>query len=196
MARIFSYAAIVSLALGVAANAQPPGGTGLPSDPQPNPIESVAMDMTDVTRDLAKLETGKPTQAKQDAVVAKLDELIKQLEKECEGCRQCGRSGRNPRKPALASTLRTGPGGMGDLHGFRKENEKFGNLKAHERDKILQSMSEGFPPEERAALERFYRLLAEEKTATGDDPSGKKPAKSAAKPAAKPGAKPTPPVKS
>ena len=39
----------------------------------------------------------------------------------------------------------------------------WGKLSARERDRILQSMSEGFPPEYRTVLERYYRRLAEEK---------------------------------
>jgi hypothetical protein len=49
---------------------------------EPMPIELIAMDMTDVGRDLGKQATGRPVQEKQSEIVAKLDELIKQLEKE------------------------------------------------------------------------------------------------------------------
>jgi hypothetical protein len=49
-------------------------------------------------------------------------------------------------------------------------------------------MSEGFPPEYRQVLERYYRRLAEEKTAPSPSPSGGDPArpKDAATPAEKP----------
>ena len=46
------------------------------------------------------------------------------------------------------------------------DNDKdWAKLSARERDRILQSMSEGFPPEYRTVLERYYRRLAEEKAA-------------------------------
>ena len=44
------------------------------------------------------------------------------------------------------------------------ESSDWAKLSGRERDRILQSMSEGFPPEYRTVLERYYRRLAEEKT--------------------------------
>ena len=55
--------------------------------------------MTEVTGDLAKTETGKPVQEKEDSIVRDLDELIAQLEKQCQGCKNGMRKNR-PTSPA------------------------------------------------------------------------------------------------
>ena len=47
-----------------------------------NPVAEIAGDMSAVVRDLSKLSTGKPTQETQKQIVAKLDDLIKQLEQD------------------------------------------------------------------------------------------------------------------
>jgi hypothetical protein len=63
------------------------------------------------------------------------------------------------------SMIGRGPGGIGALVDPRQSEKDWAKLSARERDRILQSMSEGFPPEYRQVLERYYRRLAEEKTA-------------------------------
>ena len=57
-----------------------------------------------------------------------------------------------------------GTGGIGSLVNPAESNKDWAKLSDRERDRILQSMSEGFPPEYRTVLERYYRRLAEEKT--------------------------------
>ena len=63
------------------------------------------------------------------------------------------------------SMIHGGTGGIGDLVDPAESAKDWAKLSARERDRILQSMSEGFPPEYRTVLERYYRRLAEEKTA-------------------------------
>ncbi len=133
---------------------------------------------------LKKLDTGKPTQTTQKEIVSNLDALIAQLEKECEGCK--GPKPANPTKPG-ESKIRSGPGGMGDLHAAKKEGKQWGELPPHERDRILQSMTEGFPAHYQRILERYYKKLATETPVGADDgsaPSDAAPAST--KPAAEP----------
>jgi hypothetical protein len=61
------------------------------------------------------------------------------------------------------SRISRGTGGIGTLVNAKEIDKDWGKLSDRERDRILQSMSEGFPPEYRAVLERYYRRLAEEK---------------------------------
>ena len=127
--------------------------------------------MTHVAGDLAKTVTGQPVQTEQKEIVKDLDDLIAALEKQCANCK--GNMVRNdPTRPAKESTLRQGTGGVG-IMGNPKQGEKdWAKISPRERDRILQSMSEGFPPEYRLVLERYYRRLAEEKTvAPGADRS-------------------------
>ena len=68
-------------------------------------------------------------------------------------------------------------GGIGSLVNPAESNKDWSKLSDRERDRILQSMSEGFPPEYRTVLERYYRRLAEEKTVpTGTSPAQAKAA--------------------
>src|SRR5688500_15838569 len=136
------------------------------------PITGITTKMTGVAEELAKAETGEPVQARQKAVVRDLDELIAALEKECQACKN-GVKRNNPNRGLADSVIRPGTGGIGSLVNPAESHKDWAKLSDRERDRILQSMSEGFPPEYRTVLERYYRRLAEEKTV----PSGAAPAK-------------------
>jgi hypothetical protein len=140
-----------------------------------NPISQIADDMSNVVGDLAKLTTGKPTQQKQEQIIKKLDDLIAQLEQECEACRKAGTSGSNPTRPLADSVIVGGPGGIGSLHAPRPDGKKWGDLPPRERDRILQSQSEGFPPHYQRILERYFRRVAEEQPAVQPEKNGSQP---------------------
>lgn len=162
---------LAALALGIAAA----GVAGAQELDQLNPIEDIALDMHVVVGKLEKKITQQPTQVVQAEVVSKLDKLIEELEKQCKACKGA-RSGRNPNRPALDSFIKAGPGGMGKLHAANQDGKKWGELPPHERDRILQSLTEGFPPHYHQILERYYKRLAEEKPASdaADAPAPKK----------------------
>ena len=63
----------------------------------------------------------------------------------------------NPEDPMKDSMIRKGMGGIGNLTNPEESNKDWAKLSGRERDRILQSMSEGFPPEYRVVLERYYR---------------------------------------
>jgi hypothetical protein len=129
----------------------------------PISMAAISEKMTGVTDELAKKETGAPVQKQQKLIVSDLDELIAALEKQFE-MGKGNRAGLNARRPAPDSVIRQGPGGIGDLVDPRDSEKDWAKLSGKERDRIIQSMSEGFPPEYRTVLERYYRRLAEEKT--------------------------------
>ncbi len=164
------------------------------NDLEGNPLEEVVHEMKVAGDHLAKKVTDKATQKPQDDAISKIDGLIAELEKQKS---QLGDgAGPNPSRPATDSTIRNGPGGMGDLHGARMQGDRWGELPAHERDRILQSLTEGFPPHYQAVLEAYYKRLAVEKRA--EEPEAvpaSKDAKSDAKPAPAAAMKQTPPVK-
>jgi hypothetical protein len=124
----------------------------------------IAAKMTTVVDDLGRKQTGAPVQGEQKAIVSDLDALIASLEKECEKCRG-GIKSNNPRNGLQDSVIRRGTGDMGPLSNVGDGGKDWGKLSERERDRILQSMTEGFPPEYRTVLERYYRRLAEEKSA-------------------------------
>jgi hypothetical protein len=146
-------------------------------------MTAIADKMTVVVDDLAKKQTGVPVQNQQKRIVSDLDALIAALEKENANGRG-GVSPNNPRTPAKDSMIKRGTGGIGDLVDPNQNGKDWAKLSGRERDRILQSMSEGFPPEYRTVLERYYRRLADEKTVgTGSDAAK---AKETAAPADKP----------
>jgi hypothetical protein len=128
--------------------------------------EAIVGKMAGVTDELHRIETGKPVQTEQNAIVRDLDALIASLEKQCENCRKGGMKRNNPNRGMDDSRISSGTGGIGTLVNPAESNKDWGKLSGRERDRILQSMSEGFPPEYRTVLERYYRRLAEEKKST------------------------------
>jgi hypothetical protein len=147
---------------------------------------TIAEKMSGVTDELNKTVTGKPVQTEQKQIVRDLDELIASLEKECENCR----GNRKMNKPITGmrdSMISGGTGGIGTLLNPNDSGKDWGKLSPRERDRILQSMSEGFPPEYRTVLERYYRRLADEKSSTGASAKGQaKPAETKKDAAQKP----------
>jgi hypothetical protein len=138
-----------------------------------NPITPITTKMDGVSGDLAKKETGQPVQTQQKEIVQDLDELIAALEKQCAACRG-GIKRNNPRNGMRDSFISRGTGGIGSLIAPGESAKDWAKLSARERDRILQSMSEGFPPEYRTVLERYYRRLAEEKSPAPAGDSQKK----------------------
>jgi hypothetical protein len=135
----------------------------------PPSMTAIAGKMSGVAGDLAKTQTGEPVQKQEKVIVRDLDDLIASLEKECQACKG-GIKQNNPRRGMRDSTISSGTGGIGDLVDPGQSEKDWAKLNPRERDRILQSMSEGFPPEYRLVLERYYRRLAEEKRtpATGE----------------------------
>jgi hypothetical protein len=135
-----------------------------PEPAQPLSMSSIAGKMNVVVGSLAKTSTGAPVQRKQKVILRDLDTLIAELEKECQACKN-GMSRNQPRRGMPDSTIKGGTGGVGDLVQPGNGEKDWAKLSPRERDRIIQSMSEGFPPEYRTVLERYYRRLAEENTA-------------------------------
>jgi hypothetical protein len=139
------------------------------------PAAAIATKMASVTDELNKAVTGKPVQDQQKAIVRDLDELIASLEKQCENCKG-GMKRNKPNRGMEDSMIGQGTGGIGTLLNPAGDGKDWSKLSPRERDRILQSMSEGFPPEYRTVLERYYRRLAEQKTSptpgakSSDDP--------------------------
>lgn len=137
-----------------------------------SPVRNIAGQMKVVVGDLAETKTDTPVQTKQRKIVSDLDALIAALEKECQACMQ-GVKMNNPTRGMQDSQIRPGTGGVGDLVDPEESHKDWSKLSDRERDRILQSMSEGFPPEYRIILERYYRRLAEEKSIPAANAKGK-----------------------
>jgi hypothetical protein len=139
----------------------------------------IANKMSGVVENLGKKQTGERVQGEQKVIVRDLDDLIASLEKQCLACRN-GIKRNNPNRGMADSTISAGNGEIGPLTNPNDVGKDWGKLSDRERDRILQSMSEGFPPEYRTVLERYYRRLAEEKSAKAPGDSAKAKDKEAA----------------
>jgi hypothetical protein len=128
-------------------------------------MAAIGTKMAGVAGELANTQTGPPVQGKQKTIVRDLDDLIASLEQECANCRG-GMKRNSPRGGLPDSVISRGSGEGGPLVDPRMSEKDWAKLSSRERDRILQSMTEGFPPEYRQVLERYYRRLAEEKTTT------------------------------
>ena len=138
-----------------------------------DPLRFVAADMGVIVTDLSSLKTDKPVQTKQEKVVARLDELIVALEKACKGG---GGGGPNPTRPLNDSVLAKGPGGQGEMIDPKQGDKQWASLPPKQRDQILQSQTEGFPPGYERILQSYYQRLSEEKVTSdavpADTPAG------------------------
>lgn len=130
-----------------------------------DPFKHLHDEMGIVTIELGRPRTDEPVQERQTEIIGKLDKVIAQLEKQCQGSGTGGGAPRNPSKPAADSTLRQGPGGQGEMIDVDRDNRKWTDLPPREREKVLQSTSEGFPAGYEAVLGDYFRRLAEEQPA-------------------------------
>ncbi len=130
---------------------------------QGDPLKEMTESLSGITDDLTAMQTGKPVQDKQQAVLDTLDKLIKQLEEQQKQKSGSGNGPGNgkPTKPAPKSQILSGPGGVGDLHAPPSGKKSLDAVSPRLRDQITQSQNEGFPPGYQQLLEQYYKKLAE-----------------------------------
>jgi hypothetical protein len=136
---------------------------------QQDPLRFIAGDMSGVVSKLSEYKTDKPVQQKQEEIVQSLDEIIKELEKQCKGG---GKAGGGGGKPLSQSVIAGGPGGQGEMIDPKKGDKQWTTLPPKQREQILQSQTEGFPPGYEAILQSYYRRLSQEQV----NPDGSTPA--------------------
>jgi len=144
------------------------GSFAMAQDRSADPLGDVVQDMKAATKWLSKSSTDVLTQETQKDAVEKLDAIIADLEKQIEQGR-AGRANANPTRPMQDSMIKAGPGGMGKLHGTNDEGKHWADLPPHERERILQSMTDGFPAHYQGVLEAYFKRIAEEKPLGADD---------------------------
>lgn len=121
-----------------------------------DPFLVLNMEMEAVVSDFGDGKPKPPAETTQPRIVSRFDSLIEILEKSCNG----SGSGNGGVKPAQASVIRKGPGGMGELRAPKKNGKGFEDLTPKEREKILQSKTEGFPPGFEDVLADYFRRLS------------------------------------
>lgn len=123
-----------------------------------DPFKNIQTDVKSVIDDFDHGQTKKPAKTTQPRIISRLDTMIEMLEKSCK--KGGGAAGANPTRPANSSTLGKGPGGQGDLRAPDKKGRNWADLTPKQREKILQSRTEGFPPGYEDILADYFRRLA------------------------------------
>ena len=139
-------------------------------------LGAIARKMENIERRLDLARGGPHTQKLQKEVLARLDELIKQLENKANqsgsggnggGCPESGApgsgppSGNNPTSPATDSGIATAGGtGRVDPVKMRKLSEEWGRMPPREQARALQELTQGLSARHRLAIENYFRNLA------------------------------------
>jgi hypothetical protein len=150
-----------------------------------DPLKFIQGDMSHCVGELAAFKTDKPVQVVQDKCVTRLDAVIQMLEKECNGN---GGGSANPLKPMSKSVIAKGPGGQGDMHDPKAGEKQWASLPPKQREQILQSKTQGFPPGFESILQSYYERLAQEQVEDANAAPAPDAPKSAAPASATPAA--------
>ncbi len=124
-----------------------------------DPLRFIEEDMALSYTELNAMKTDKPVQKIQHQAFTRLEAVIKLLEKECSGG---AGGGANPTKPLGKSVIAKGPGGQGEMHDPKAGDKQWATLPPKQREQILQSKTQGFPPGFEAVLQSYYQRLAQE----------------------------------
>ncbi len=131
---------------------------------EPGSLDSISRQMQDVERRLDLGRGGPRTREVQDEVIAGLDRLIEELEKQQQ--QQSGAAGGNvqPSAPAQDSQIMPGKGpGEVDPKSIGSQSG-WGDLPPKQREQALQQIGRDFPSHYREAIEQYFRRSAQEGT--------------------------------
>jgi hypothetical protein len=135
-------------------------------------LDHISRRMNDITRRLDFGRAGKKVQGVENGVIASLDKLIEELEKQAQQAAGGGGGGgqgqnRGPAQgirssnPASESTPAVGKG-PGNLDKKRiGSSSGWGDLPAKEREEALQQIGKDFPSHYREIVESYFRKIAE-----------------------------------
>lgn len=137
------------------------------------PLGVLEMEMQEAIEDLSAQKAKPPALVTQPRIISRLDVMIEELEKKTGGGTGSNNAGN---KPAERSALRKGKSKDGEMRAVRKEGDKWAELPAKEREKILQSQGEGFPAGYEDVLADYFRKLAKTEKAAPAPAATDKPA--------------------
>jgi hypothetical protein len=135
-------------------------------------LGEIARKMDNIERRLELARGGPQTQKIQKEVVARLDELIKQLENQAKGASQsngdgCPNGGQQPgngQRPGapMPDSRPANNGGPGKVDPKKLEalTKEWGKLPEKERAEAMQELTRDLPPKYREVIETYFRKLA------------------------------------
>jgi len=130
-------------------------------------LDHISRQMNDVRRRLYLGRAGKKVRKVEDDVIAALDKLIEDMEKQQQqsnssGGGSGGAGSTQPTKPMQDSRI-AGARGAGDVNHRNLGNTSgWGDLPAKQREEALQQIGKDFPSHYRDAIEQYFRKLASE----------------------------------
>lgn len=134
-----------------------------------DPFTSLQGDMQSATVDLKDGQTKQPASVTQPRILRHLNLLIEQLEQQGSGA---GQAGQRVNQPAQQSSLMRGPGGQNEMRAPRDDGRDWAELTPQERQKILQSKTDGFPAGYDDILADYFRRVARAQAAEASAPAG------------------------
>lgn len=115
------------------------------------------MEMQEVIDDLSNGKPKPPAHVTQPRILSRLDFMIAELEKKCNGGAGSSNAGN---RPAEKSGIKKGKMLDGQMRAANKEGDRWANLSPKEREKILQSQNDGFPVGYEDVLADYFRKLS------------------------------------
>lgn len=130
---------------------------------KPDTLDEVSRIMDNVQRRLDLGRAGKRVRKEEDDVIAKLDKMIEELEKQQQQQQSGGGgggSGQAPQNPAQDSVPAggSGPGNVAQKNIGRSAG--WGNLPPKEREEAMQEITKNLPAHYREVIEEYFRKLA------------------------------------
>lgn len=132
-------------------------------------LDHIARRMEDIRRRLDLGRPGKKTRDVEDGVIASLDKLIEEMEKQAQAAAaaaagSAGGGGQMPIAP-LPDSMPLGGKGPGNVD--KKplgDGSGWGNLPPKEREEALQQIGQEYPAHYRDMIEQYFRKLATEES--------------------------------
>src|SRR5437588_948428 len=138
---------------------------------QEKDLDDIARKMNNIERRLELARGGPQTQKMQKDVVARLDELIKKLENQCNGSCDCNgggcpnggnNGGANPTSPMRDSRIaKNGGAGKVDAKKLAGLAQEWGKLPEKKRAEAIQELTRDLPPKYKEVVENYFRKLAQ-----------------------------------
>ncbi len=123
-------------------------------------LDEVARLMDDVQRRLDLGRAGKRVRKEEEDVIAKLDKMIDEIEKNQKKMKSSGSKGQQAGKP-MEDSKAAGGSGPGEVEQRRMELAKnWGDLPPKQRQEALQQIGKGLPSHYRQVIEEYFRKLA------------------------------------
>ena len=127
-------------------------------------LDEVSRLMDDVERRLGLGRAGKRVRTQEDDVIAKLDKMIEELEKQAQQKQAAaGKQGGKQAQQPMQDSMPGGGSGPGDVDQRRPgAGSDWGNLPPKQREEAMQQISKGLPSHYRDVIEEYFRKMARE----------------------------------